>query len=117
MSFQLVYGDRELALTLAFDVHVEDRLVGLISMCEPDPVRAPENELAVRIVHAITAAIEKDIGPPTDKQLKYAVAIARRLNLQLSAEVLQSREAMAGFLNMHADEYRRRKRSVTNGVE
>lgn len=109
MSFQLVYGDHELVLPLCFDLHIEDRLINLLGRREPNSFSVVERELSVRIVDAITAVIENSVGPPTEKQLKYAIGIARELNLQLSADVLQSRDAMAAFLSQHAEEYRRRK--------
>ncbi len=57
----------------------------------------------------MTAALELRVIPPTEKQVKYAVAIARELSLQLPPEVLQYRDAMTVFLAEHANTYRRRK--------
>jgi hypothetical protein len=45
--------------------------------------------------------------PPSEKQVKYAVAIARELSLQIPAAVLQHRDAMTEFLANHAETYRR----------
>lgn len=111
MSFLLIYGDHELTLPLNFDSHTEDHLVEILgrtpaSESEADSVR---RGLASRIVDAVTAALELKAIPPTEKQLKYAIAIARELNLQLSPGVLQSRDAMTAFLAAHAETYRRRK--------
>jgi hypothetical protein len=65
--------------------------------------------LSSRLVDAMTAALEFKVIPPTEKQLKYAIAIARELSLQLPADVLQYRDAMTAFLAEHANSYRRRK--------
>jgi len=62
-----------------------------------------------RIVDLITALLEGELLPPTEKQLKYAVSIARELSLELPADVLQYRDAMAVFLGTYAEQYRRRK--------
>ena len=45
--------------------------------------------------------------PASEKQVKYAVAIARELSLQIPAAVLQHRDAMTEFLANHAETYRR----------
>ena len=110
MPFQLVYGDHELSLRIPFESHVEDRLVELLERSDPDDTNSrTRNELAGRIAEAIGVMLTDNVLPPTDKQVKYAVAIARELGLQLAPEVLRSREAMTSFLGAHADTYRRRK--------
>lgn len=109
MCFRLVYGDFEFELTLPFEPHVEERLYHL---CQPEPPETADrrrNELARRVVDLVTALLEGEALPPTDKQIKYAVAIARELSLELPAEVLQYRDAMTVFLGTHAPEYRQRK--------
>lgn len=107
MSFQLIFGDHEIALPLPFEGHIEERLIGLLGKDEDTSIS--NNELSARIVDVITALIQNQIVPPTDKQLKYAIAIARELSLQLPAEVLQYRDAMKAFLAMHAETYRKRR--------
>ena len=101
-----MYDDSELHLALPFEGHIEE----LIGKTEP-PVAAERgrNDLARRIVDLVTALLEGDLLPPTEKQLKYAVAIAQELSLELPAEVLQYRETMKAFLDAHAGQYRRRK--------
>ncbi len=110
MCFRLVYGDFELQLALPFEEHIEERLNQVIG--QTDPPQAAErgrNDLARRIVELITALLEGELLPPTPKQLKYALAIARELTLELPSDVLQYREAMTVFLNTYAEQYRRRK--------
>lgn len=111
MSFQLVYGDHELTLSLPFDPHVEDLLLETLgrSTSSEEEANSFRRGLANRLVDAMTAALECKVVPPTEKQLKYAIAIARELSLQLPAEVLQYRDAMTAFLAEHATTYRRRK--------
>lgn len=110
MSFQFVYGDQELVLPVQFESHIEDQLLHLLGrIASPDGGENLRANLSARVADAITAVIESRANPPSDKQLKYAVAIARELSLQLPAEVLQHKEAMAEFLSRHADTYRRRK--------
>jgi hypothetical protein len=111
VSFQLVYGDHELTLPLNFDPHIEDLLLETLgrTTTSDEQFAVFRRELANRLVDAMTAALEFKVIPPTDRQLKYAIAIARALSLQLPPEALQFRDSMAAFLAEHANTYRRRK--------
>lgn len=107
VSFQLVYGDHDLVLPLALDALAEERLVDLMSIAiEPG---AERSDLSRRITDAISILLECPIVGPTEKQLKYAVAIARELSLTIPPEVLQYREAMTAFLGAYAQTYRQKK--------
>lgn len=107
MAFQLVYGDHDLVLPLALDSVVEERLIDLMSVPVSDGDERAN--LARRITDAISTLVECQVIPPTDKQVKYAVAIARELSLALSPEVLQYRAAMTAFLGTYAQTYRQRR--------
>lgn len=110
VAFQLVYGDHDLVLPLALDSVAEERLIDLMSVPVSDG--NGRADLARRITDAISTLVECQIIPPTDKQVKYAVAIARELSITLSPEVLQYRTAMTVFLGTHAQTYRQRKGRV-----
>lgn len=107
MSFQLVYGDHDLVLPLALDAVAEERLIDLLSIAATPGSEG--GDIARRITDAICTLLDCQIIPPTEKQLKYAVAIARELSLTIPPEVLQYREAMTVFLGTHAQTYRKRK--------
>jgi hypothetical protein len=96
---------------LSLDAHVEDQLFQLLDQIEqaadPELARA---KLSARLADGISMVIEAKDLPPTEKQIKYAVAIARELHLELPADVLQLRQAMNNFLEEHADRYRRRRK-------
>lgn len=104
MSFLLVYGDNEASLQLNFDHPIEDRLLELLF--ERTPQGQSRVELQLRIVEAVSAAVN-DVDRPTDKQVRYADAIAKLLGLNLSPLALTSRPAMRRFLNAHAESYRK----------
>ncbi len=112
MRFRLVYGDFDFHMPLPFEEHIEQRLYRIISQAEPleDGARS-HPELAGRIADLITAILEGEVLPPSKKQLHYALAIARELNLELPADVLRHRESMGVFLAAHAERYRRSKAS------
>lgn len=107
MAFQLVYGDHDLVLPLALDSVAEERLIDLMSGSASHGDE--KADLARRITDAISTLVECQVVPPTDKQVKYAVAIARELSLTLAPEVLQSRAVMTEFLGTHAQTYRQRR--------
>jgi len=108
--FQLVYGDFEYPLLLPFEEHVEERLLKLVSQEEPgDASEMSRKDLARRLVDLITALLECEVLAPTERQIKYAVAIAKELSLEIPPEVLQYRASMTVFLGTHSERYRRRK--------
>jgi hypothetical protein len=114
--FQLVYGNHDLSLNLNFDAAIEDQLTLLVSMdteANADDGSRPRSPLADLIVEAITAVVDPSAGnsAPTSKQLIYALAICRELNLPLPRDVLKDRAIMAAFLNTWADTYRRSRRA------
>jgi hypothetical protein len=108
--FRLVFGDFDFNIALPFEAHIEERLYRIISAAETgEATELAHQELARRIVDVITAILEGEVLPPTDKQVRYAVAIAQELSLELPAEVLKYRESMAVFLGTHAENYRKSK--------
>lgn len=108
--FQLVYGDFEFHLPLPFDGHIEERLFEIISRTEPPQIAERTRiEFAQQLVGVVTAILEGEVLRPTEKQLKYALAIARELSLELPANVIQYRDAMTVFLGTYAEQYRRQK--------
>ena len=108
--FQLSYGDFADPLALPLNNHTEERLYQLICCGDDhDQSDAGRSVVARRIADLITTMLDGDLLPPSEKQLKYAIAIARELSLELPAEALQYRTAMSVFLATHAPQYRRRK--------
>ncbi len=110
MCFRLLHEESEQYLSLPFEGQVEERLLQVIRGSEsPLAADRARSELALRMVDLVAALLDGKLLPPSEKQLKYAVAIARELALQLPEGVLQYRESMKLFLDTHAEEYRRRK--------
>ena len=110
MSLRLVYGDHEFSIDLPFEPHIEDRVVALLT--SPAGKASPDRattEFVQGLVTIVTDMLERAPIPPSEKQVAYAVQIARTLGLELPADVLQLRSAMGAFLEEHAAEYRRRK--------
>jgi hypothetical protein len=107
--FQLVYGDRDLTLPLHFRAAVEDHLARLVALEETEGDAGHHSRLAALLVDAISRVVDPDCGEPlpTDKQLKYALAVARELGISLPPEVLTGQKAMSVFLNAHAATFRK----------
>lgn len=104
MSFVLVYGDHEAALPLNFSSTVEGRLMELLFETNYDGTARADLER--QLVDLVTALVDAPRSAPTQKQIKYAVAIARTLSIELPAGALISRNAMSDFLNRYAAAYR-----------
>ena len=96
MTFRLVCDDQDYWLPLSFETHVEERLVTLLVTSEAAPPQAAA--LSAHLSDVISAAIESGIAPPSEKQINYAVAIARRLRIEIPAIALQDRAAMHDFI-------------------
>lgn len=113
MSIRLVYGDSEAWAELPLEPDVEDRVYRILSM---DDHAVERRRFAQVVVAGITSFFEDVPQPPTEKQVQYAVQIARTLNIPLAPDVLQVRQSMAVFLEENAPEYRRRK-SLERGYQ
>lgn len=106
MCLQIVSIDLDFRLDLPFEVYIEDKLYELFRAAsaadEDDWLR---KALSRRLVDAITAMVDDDIPRPTEKQTKYALAIAQELNLELPPEVIRYRSAMNAFLTRHVRQF------------
>jgi hypothetical protein len=112
VCFRLIYGDSDLQLELPFDSHIEERLSHILGRSDPPQMAERRRlDLARYIVEHVTALLEGNVLPPSENQLKYAVAIAATLELELPADVLKYRDAMGVFLSKHAAHYHRIKAS------
>ncbi len=105
--FRLVYGDSEFSIELPFEAHVEERLYRIISLADGEEISPVE--LARRAADLVSTSLDAHLIPPTVSQLKYALAIAKELALELPANALRYREAMNSFLSTHAPTFRESK--------
>lgn len=111
MSFRLIFGDHDLVLPLALDDVAELRLMEI--MGQSDAAARQRAEFARKITDVICEMLDSRLTPPpSDKQVKYAVSIARALGLPIPPEALQYRDAMTVFLTTHAPTYRQRRRGA-----
>jgi hypothetical protein len=71
------------------------------------------------LASSLPTLVDYDLRPPTEAQVKFAMAIARTLRVVLTPDVLRYRGAMHEFLSNHKDAFDARRRvrsSVRSGV-
>jgi hypothetical protein len=71
--------------------------------------------LATCFAAALAECLDADLRRPTEAQLKYAMAIARDLNVALPSEALRFRGAMATFLTHFAETHKQKRRDHHHG--
>lgn len=70
-----------------------------------DPNKKLRDRLRYWLADAIARSVSHDLRPPTDKQMLFAAAIARRLGLSLPRDALLYRRAVSDFITQHKDDY------------
>jgi hypothetical protein len=73
--------------------------------------------LATCFAATLADCLDADLRRPTEAQLKYAMAIARDLNVALPSEALRFRGAMATFLTHFAETHKQKRRGHHHGSE
>ena len=61
------------------------------------------------VADGLTKCLDWDLQPPTEKQLRYAQAVARELKVSLSGDALRYRGTMTAFLDRFAETYKARR--------
>jgi hypothetical protein len=74
--------------------------------------------IATCVAEGLTKCLDWDLQPPTEKQLRYAEAISRELNVSLSGDALRYRGSMSEFLNRFTELFKARhiRRSRPGGA-
>ena len=65
--------------------------------------------VAVCVAEGLTQCLDWDLQPPTEKQVRYAQAISRELNVSLSGDALRYKGTMTAFLDRFAEPYKARR--------
>ena len=75
--------------------------------------------LAYALLGALVSMRPTEVLPPTTAQVKFALDIARRLEVELPVGALQDRAVIGNFLTLYGDQLRRRGGARPNpeGVE
>lgn len=67
------------------------------------------DRLAMCIAPALAECLDSDLKPPTEAQVRYAMAIARALGIALPSEALRYRGGMTNFIDRFVDSFRQKR--------
>ncbi|WAH62347.1 hypothetical protein [Xanthomonas hortorum] len=102
MALLLIDPDCDLLIALDATSGLLDSLKEQWSRLQHDPERESfGTRLSGRILPILADCLDWDLKPPTNAQISFAVSIAKKLQLEIPAGVLQRRSDMAEFLDMH----------------
>ncbi len=111
MAVRLVDDENEWSVELAVDDDLRAALIlqaqreaELSRHCVPFPTR-----LQQLLCELIPEIIDPDIKPPTQAQLTYALAIAKRLGVNIPFEALRYRGTMVSFIARYDKPFRDHK--------
>ena len=111
MAVRLVDDENEWSVELTVDEDLREAL--LIQAQRYAEHVAPSAPFLRRLRHVISEllseAVDPDIQPPTQAQLSYALAISKRLGVNLPYEALRYRGTMVSFIARHDKTFRNRK--------
>lgn len=62
--------------------------------------------IAARVAEGFMHCLDREIQPPTEKQIRYATAIARELNVALSSDALHYKGSTTEFIGQLADDFK-----------
>lgn len=62
--------------------------------------------IAACVAEGFTHCLDRDLRPPTGRQIRYATAISRELNVALSDDALRYEGSMTEFIGQLADDFK-----------
>jgi len=104
MALLLIDPDYDLLLDLDAPTGVTEAIHEQWMRLAHDPERDEfAARIAARLLPVLSDCLDWDLKPPTSAQVSFAVSLARKLNLEIPAKVLQRRSEMGAFLDANAD--------------
>lgn len=105
--------ETDLALDVDLPNKIEDAFRIQLGRCHDVALRSRfGDELAAWISVAVFQSVDRDLWPPTDKQRRFADAIAATLQLIVPDEAYRYRGSMAQFLDHYGPIYKAQKNST-----
>jgi hypothetical protein len=116
MDLRISNFDRDREIVISLDKTVVGAMQKQIQqLCDDDARYQEELEaLAQQIGEAMLHVLETNMRPPNPSQVKFAMEIARLLNINLPGEALKYRRMMNAFLNQNAALYYAKMRGPGN---
>lgn len=104
MALLLIDPDYDLLLDLGASPGLLEAIQEQWERLAHDPERQEfAARISRRLLPVLSDCLDWDLKPPTSAQVSYAVSIARRLNIEIPAKVLQRRSDMGAFLDANTD--------------
>lgn len=105
MAVRLVDDDRDVSLDLPLDPASREALGIQIQRCASNSTR---NTFGSRLVEKLVEIVDADLKPPTERQVAFAIHLAKELGISIPAEALRFRGSMTEFLTRFGEAYRDR---------
>jgi len=110
MPLQLMIDDEQ-GIPIPLDDLTEEAWLLQFGRAEAQgAIESLSERLATCFAVTLTECLDPDLKPPTEAQLKYAMAIARDLKVALPPEALRFRGSMTEFLGRFAEVHKLRRR-------
>lgn len=110
MPIRLVDDDNDVSVPLDLDCVFLEAVATQLQRAEA-PGRSPfAKRFATILQDTLGQALDADIRPPTDAQLKFAVDIARDLGVAIPGEAFRYRGSMTSFIGRFEPQFRERRR-------
>lgn len=118
MYLRLVDDDKEWTIDIAIDEVTREALM-LQTLRSSKPAFRDKflSQLAVLLPQLLSESLDSGLHPPTEKQMRFALAISRELGVSIPSDAIRYRDAMSEFLSRHADLFKQRRATQSNSGE
>lgn len=110
MGLRIADDDAGWEISIPLEIAVLEALKVQMARVQADDAHLPAlcRQIGERMAISILEILDVDLKPPTEAQVRYALAIARDLNVSLPGEALLFRGAMSDFLNRYDSLFKHR---------
>jgi len=112
MAMRLVDDERELSVPLELDGAYIEAIAAQLQRAETSGSSAFAKRFSTILQDIIGQALDSDIKPPTETQLKFALDIARELGVAIPGEALRYRGSMTTFIARFEPTFSERRRRL-----
>lgn len=118
MYLRIVDDDKEWQIDIPIDETTQEALL-LQSLRSSEPAFRDRflAQLCGQLQRMLAECLDIGLQPPTEKQVKFALAIAKELAIPIPSDVLRYRDAMGNFLTRYADSFKRRRGLRSDSAE
>lgn len=106
MALRLVHDDSGLSLELPVGPGMSEAIGIQMQRCFDPEIHST---FLGRLAGNLVMQLDPDLQPPTQRQLSYAMAIAKGLGVPLTSEALAYKGAMSEFIRRYAPSFQERQ--------